>query len=57
MLLSRMMEWIFSQIQTMGVTGDDETFHTLEYPMLSEILITDEGIPLSVLTFVQQLCA
>jgi hypothetical protein len=30
---------------------------TLEYPLLSEIHITEEGLPLSVLPFVQQLCA
>ena len=51
------MEWIFSSIQTMGVIGDAEAFHNLEYPMLSEIHIADEEVPLPLLSLVQQLCA
>jgi len=51
-----MMERIFSQIQMMRVTGDDETLHTLEYTLLSEIHFAYEEVSLSLLPFVQQLC-
>ena len=57
MLLNRVMRWAFSSIQTLGVIDDDQAVHYLEYPLLSEIYITDEGILLSLLPFMQQLCA